>query len=265
MSSQHRDDDSVDYNDPELQEALGEISDVERSRKLRTAVIAVVALVTVGAVLWWMVERTDDLFRPNIDVEEGQQELIADTGDPVCRGLIIGVEELEDEFAELEFDFEDYIWADDPERVEELGDKATSLRNRFAEMSQDIDDAVFRKEDISGHPPVPEQVEQWFENMDNEFRILEEMADRRLRILADEEVEERGGMWDDPRNLRDTVLMTIDENFQEFRTWVVRGGHPCGPPPEGVEPWEPDDPSQIEGVSPEPDADDTQLRDVQVQ
>lgn len=237
--------------DPELDEVLGELDTIERSRKKKTIIVAVAVLACAGAIFWWMAQRTDDLFRPNIDVEEGERELIEDTGDPVCRNIIYEVDRLDDEYRRYEFDFEDEVWGDDEEELERLEQLAADFRVQFDELRDDIDDAVFRDEDISGHPPVPEQVEEWFGNMDNEFRILEEMADRRRRIVQGDEVEPRDGLWENPRQLRDTVLMTLDENFEEFRVWVIRGGHPCGPPPEGVEPWEPEDPEQLEGVAPD--------------
>ena len=246
-------DNGQDWSDdeaPELDDMLGELGEIERQRRKRTIVAAVAVLIVIVAVFAWMFHRTEDLFRPNIDVDEGERELIEDTGDPVCRGLLADVDELSDEFARYEFDFEDEIWGDDEDEIEHLRETATALRSQFDELSNEIDNAVFREEDMPDHPPVPEQVEEWFDNMDNEFRILEEMADKRLRMLRDEEVADRGGLWDDPRDLRDRVLMTIDENFEEFRVWIVRGGHPCGPPPEGVEPWEPDDAAELEGVEP---------------
>lgn len=236
----------------QLEEALGELNAVERSRRIRVAVVGVAVLAVVVGLFWWMFEHTEDLFRPNIDVAEGEQELLEDTGDPVCRGLIADVYEASDDFSRRELDFEDGIWGDDEEELDQLRETATAFRSRMDTMADDIDDAVFREEDAPDHPPVPEQVEEWFGKMDNEFRILEEMADKRLRMTRGQEVEERGDMWEDPENLRDTVLMTVDENFEEFRVWVARGGHPCGPPPEGVQPWEPDD-GDIEdlgGVSP---------------
>ncbi len=241
MSNSEEHDNSADQSEPDddLQDVLGQLDSVERRRKIRTAIVAVAVLLTVIAIFWWIGHHTEDFFRPNIDVEQGEQELLADTGDPVCRGMLAAIEEIHGDFAEREFDFEDGIWGDDEEQLDQLRETATAFRSRMDNISDDIDDAVFREEDISGHPPVPEQVGEWFDNMDNEFRILEEMADRRLRMIREEDLAERGGMWEDPENLRDTVLMTVNENFEEFRVWVSRGGHPCGAPPEGVEPWTP--------------------------
>ena len=234
--------------DEEFEAVVGQLDALERSRRLRTAIAGLAVLAVLAGLVWWMAQHTDDLFRPNIDIEEGEMELLEDTGDPTCRTMIAGVRRAAEDFGAVEFDFEDEIWGDDEDRVYELSQKATEFRNRLATIEEEAEDAVYREENIPGHPPVPAQVEEWFGNMDNEFRILEEMADKRLRILRDEEVAERGGMWENPPNLRDTVLMTIDENFEEFRVWVIRGGHPCGPPPEGVDPWEPEDDEDLEGI-----------------
>ncbi len=250
MTEEKHDDGGNEVEAPDLDEMLAEIGEVERSRQIRTAAIGAAVIVLVGAVFVWMAFRTDDLFRPNIDVEAGEQELLEDTGDPVCRGIISEVENIEDRYRDWEFEFEDYLWGNDEEQLEELEQVAIDFRGDFADLKTNIDDAVFREEEAPDHPPVPEQVHEWFDNMDNEFRIIEEMANKRLRKLRDEEVADRSGLWENPRRLRDTVLMTVDENFEEFRVWVIRGGHPCGPPPDGVDPWEPDDPSEIEGVEP---------------
>lgn len=238
---------------PDLDEALDEIQQADRSAKIQAVAIGVGVLVVFAGFFGWLIYRTDDLseelFRPDIDVEEGEQLLLEDTGDPTCRNLLGEVRELWGEFLDLEFDYEDYIWGDDPDELERLREESAQFRARFEELREDIDRAVWRDEEIPGHPPVEEQLEQWFDNMDNEFRILEEMAERRLRKLGDEEVEQRGGMWTDPPYLRDTVLMNTGENFEEFRVWVIRGGHPCGPPPEGVDSWEPSEGEDIEGMS----------------
>lgn len=232
-----------DVDAPDLEEMLEEIGQAERSRKIRTAVIGAAVVIVVGALFVWMAHRTDDLFRPNIDVEAGEQQLLEDTGDPVCRGIMGGIEEMDDEYRRWEFEFEDFVWGDDEDKLQRLEETAAGFRDDIEQLRADIDDAVFREDLPSGHPPVDEQLNEWFDNMDNEFRILQEMANKRSRMVRDEEVADRGGLWETPRHLRDTVLMTIDENFEEFRVWLVRGGHPCGPPPEGVEPWQPDDPS----------------------
>lgn len=224
--------------DEELDSAMGEIHAAERARKLRTVIVGAVVLMLVGGLFYVIAQYSEDFFRPNIDVDEGEMELLEDTGDPVCRGMIAEVYEVAEDFGQRELEFEDEIWGDDEEALDQLGETATAFRSRLERLSHDIDDAVFREEGIAGHPPVPDQVREWFENMDNEFRILEEMAERRLKKVRDEEVAERGGLWEEPEELRDTVLMTIDENFEEFRVWVARGGHPCGAPPEGVEPWQ---------------------------
>lgn len=236
--TEHRDDSpGPKSTDDDLEEVLGELGAAERSRKIRTALAGACVLLVVAGVFWWIGHHTEDFFRPNIDVDEGERELLEDTGDPACRGILAAIEEINADYVERELDFEDGVWGDDEAQLDQLRETATAFRSRMERVSRDIDDAVFREEDAPGHPPVPEQVAEWFDNMDNEFRILEEMADKRLRMVRDEDITERSGMWEDPEELRDTVLMTLDENFEEFRVWVDRGGHPCGAPPEGVEPW----------------------------
>lgn len=234
---------------PELDEMLDEIGEVEKERKKRTLVMAVAIVAVVSGLVAWLAFRADELLGPDLDVEAGEQRLLEDTGDPVCRSMLEEIRAIWGDYLDLEFDYEDHAWGDDEEELERLHERAVEFRERLDEQRSRIEEAQLREDEIEEHPPVEEQLEEWFGNQDNEFRILEELTARRLRILRDQEVEQREGMWTDPEDLRETVLMTINENFEEFRVWVIRGGHPCGPPPEGVDPWEPGEDGDIEGMS----------------
>ncbi len=212
----------------------------ERSRRTRTLVISLAVLMSAVGAFWWMAENTDKLFRPDVDAERAKEGRMVRTGDPVCRAIIATLEGTKGEYEELEMEYADYIWGDDEEKLEELLEISGNFRARFDLAKEALEEAVFRLEHAPGDPPYDEQLEKWLGNMDNEFRIFEEMADKRLRMLRDEEVRERSNLWKTPEELRDTVLMTVEENFHEFRVWLVRGGDPCGAPPEGVDPWDPE-------------------------
>lgn len=240
MTNEEHDETRQDDADEELDEILDQLGEVERSRKTKTAIIALVALVVIGGATVWMVLNTEALFRPDVDYEGGELELLVEPTDPVCRSMESEVYGLADDFEEYDLIFEEEILGDDEETIDELREVARSFRSRFDQLASQIDDAVFNERAAreAGHPPVVEQLEDWFGFMDNDFRILEEMADRQLRQLRGEEVEERGYKWETPVELRDEVLMNIDELFEKFRVWVQRGAHFCGEAPEGVEPWQ---------------------------
>ncbi len=223
--------------DEELQKLLAGLEADERERQKQVLIVAAILMVVVAAGGWWMVTHSEDLFRPAIDPEAGEVELAMETGDPSCRELMAEVEELHDAFLDHELDYSEYLWGDDEERLEALREEAREMRDAFDGLDALLGDAVFREGEARGDEPVEEQVRDWLEYQENEYRILEEMADKRLRMLAGEEVEDRGYRWEEPRNLRDTVLMQLDDNFEEFRVWKSSGGHPCGAPPEGVDPW----------------------------
>ncbi len=230
-------------NDEELQQLLEGLEAEERERQKQVLIVVAILTVVVGAGAWWMFSHSEELFRPAIDPEAGERELALETGDPNCRQLMADIEGLHDAFLDHELEFAEHVWGDDEEVLRQLRGKAQEMRSGFDELEELLEEAVFREEEARGDEPVEEQVENWMGYQENEYRILEEMADKRLRMLAGDEVEDRGYLWEEPRNLRDKVLMQIDDNFEEFRVWKASGGHPCGAPPEGVEPW-------VEGESP---------------
>ncbi|WP_233497075.1 hypothetical protein [Lujinxingia litoralis] len=223
----------VDVEDVDVDAALDELRAEEHRRLLRTGVLSLVILAVLGFVAWWMVTNTDTLFRPNIKVEAGEEEVLAVTNDPVCRGIIDEVTLMAEEYQARERFMEDHVLGADPKSVDQVRETATAFRSRHRSVAERVDSAVLRERSFR------RQLNDWFGFMDNEFRILEEMADRQLKLLRDEDVPEPQGLWTDMPALRDRVLLTIDDNFQSFRVWHQVGLHPCGPAPEGVEPWVP--------------------------
>ena len=225
----------------DVDELAEQLRAAEKARTVRTLAISVVVLLGVVGAFWWMSQNTDKLFRPDVDPERAKESRMERTGDPVCRAIIATLENTSADYQDLELDYADYLWGDDEDKLEELRETSRTFRARFQEVENGLQEAVFRPEHAPGDPPYDEQLEEWLGNMDNEFRIYEEMADKRLRMLRDEEVTDREGLWEDPVELRDTVLMTVEENFHEFRVWLAGGGDPCGAPPDGVEPWDAED------------------------
>ncbi|TXD32772.1 hypothetical protein FRC96_16395 [Lujinxingia vulgaris] len=219
--------------DVDVDAALDELRAEEHRRLLRTAVLTLIIASALGFVAWWMATNTDTLFRPNLQVEAGEQEVLAVTNDPVCRGIIDDVTQLAADYEEREIFIEENVLGDEESEVDQVRETAAAFRSRHREVSERVEDAVLR-ERVSRR-----QLNDWFGFMDNEFRILEEMADRRLKELRGEELPAPEGAWDNMPALRDRVLLTIDENFHAFRVWHQVGLHPCGAAPEGVTPWAP--------------------------
>ena len=199
----------------------------EKKRQRVVLLVTVVVLAVLAAGIGWLATSGSGLLGPRLDVEGGEAELAALSNDPVCLGILAGVAELTGDWSEREGAMEAGVLGDDEEAVEQVRETATAFRSRLAALAEDVDEAVLRD------PGAPEQMRRWFENQDNEFRWLGELADRRLQELRGEEVEERGGMWAEPGDLRDRLMLTIDDNFQEFRVWVASTGYPCGAAPEG--------------------------------
>lgn len=224
---------SAEAEDVDVDAALDELRAEEHRRLLRNAVLSLIVISMLGFVTWWMIANTDTLFRPNLQVEVGEEEVLAVTNDPACRGIIDEVTQIAADYEARELFIEQNVLGRDEANVEQVRETATAFRSRHREVSERVEDAVVRERVFR------RQLNDWFGFMDNEFRILEEMADRQLKILRGEEVSEPEGAWDDMAGLRDRVLLTIDENFHAFRVWHQVGLHPCGPAPEGVAPWTP--------------------------
>lgn len=169
---------------------------------------------------------------PSSDSDTSEQRSTqhdSESDDSTCRNIITTINELEEAYDDGDVDdaFAKHVWGDDEDELEQLHEKASTFRSRFDSVAKKLDDATFEPSHDS-EPPYREQLEEWLGYMDNEFRILEEMVDKRLRDLRGDEVRDRGGLWEDPRQLRDAVLMTIDENFHEFRVWRMRNHNICG-------------------------------------
>ncbi|RDV36996.1 hypothetical protein DV096_15910 [Bradymonadaceae bacterium TMQ3] len=224
--------DSVE--DVDVDAALDELRAEEHRRLLRTTVLTLILGSALGFVAWWIATNTDTLLQSNLQVEAGEQEVLAVTNDPVCRGIIDEVTTFAADYEEREAFIEDNVLGDTEANVDQVRETAAAFRSRHREVSEQVEDAVLRERVFR------RQLNDWFGFMDNEFRILEEMADRRLKELRGEELPEPEGAWDDMPGLRDRVLLTIDENFHAFRVWHQVGLHPCGAAPEGVTPWAPE-------------------------
>lgn len=195
-----------------------------RMRKLIGLSAVVLALFVGGAV--YLVTQGSGIFRPNLDVEAGEDEILAATNDPLCRGILDDVMAAGADFRERQDLFIDAMLSNDEAQVDQVYETATAFRSRMEAIAERIDDAVLRER------TAPRQMKSWFSKQDHEFELLQRLAQRQLQTLRGEEVEELGGLWQDPPELRDAVLMTTTENFEEFRVWVASGGHPCGAAPE---------------------------------
>lgn len=206
----------------EKDELALELVEMERKRMGRLIGLTAVVVVLIVGTLFWAVERGGDLFRPNLDVEGGEAALFLETNDPICRGIIDDVREAGQDWKEREERFEAGLLSEDLEEVDQLKETARAFRSRMEAIAARVGDAVLRERSSPG------QMRKWFSSQDHEFGLIEELAERRLQELRGDEVEELGGLWERPEELRDRVLMTIDENYQEFRVWVAAGGHPCG-------------------------------------
>lgn len=206
-------------NDDRLEE---ELAAAEKGRLRRLLMIVVVVLAAVGGAGFWLVVRGAEILGPDLEKIAEEGALLPEDRDPVCVGILEEVKGVTADWREREGLFEEDLFSEDQAVVDQVHETATAFRSRMALIEPQIDEAVFVDRAYRG------QMKEWFSNQDHEFRLLEELSERQLQKLRGETVEERGGRWVDPPDFRDSILLTMDDNFEEFRVWVAAGGHPCG-------------------------------------
>jgi hypothetical protein len=227
-------------------EVIGGLRAAERQRRTRALLAgAVVALLSVGAFVISFAFK-DELFQPEIDIEEGEEEVIADTNDPQCRGFIANVTAVGGDYVDLEPKL-DGLLGEDPEQIESLIAQLQVMRERLDAAEQKSADANLRFDNSRT------EVDDWFAYIDNELSLLQKVGHERIAELkpaAEETAPDAGTVVEEgeteksksDKTLRerlDGATLAANEAFQKFRVWHTGGLHPCGPADEGETPWQP--------------------------
>lgn len=232
-------------------EAIEGLQAAERRRRGRTLLAGgVVAVLVVGAFVVSFLFK-DELFQPEIDIESGQKEVIADTNDPQCRAFIADVTVIGSEYRELEPTVQEQMIGDDPAAIQELVDDLQKLRGRLEDAEETSVDANLRFDNSRT------EVEDWFDYVDNELNLLQKVGTDRLADLKAGSAEDAGAATPDagtvveqapteePKSDKtlqerlDGATLAANEAFQKFRVWHTGGLHPCGAADEGETPWQP--------------------------
>lgn len=220
----------------ELAALQAEFLRAESARRRRAllgglAVIGGIALLVVLGVVF-----QDTVFRPLIEVEKGEQEVFAETNDPVCRGLIARVTEIGASYFEQESSIERGLVSTDREEVLRIGELLENYRSRLAKAEQESADAVLRYDNSR------DELDRWFAYVDTELGHLSRLASERASKLGGDSAEESAGQGGDEKlseaaalDLQGRALLAVHESFQSFRVWHSAGLHPCGRSPEGSE------------------------------
>ncbi len=210
----------IDHNSDE--ELIEQLRRQDRAQKRRVIIIVLVVAALLGALGAWLATGGRAHLTPMLDVDASEQELAARSNDPICLSILDDVRKAAADWSTEEPRMEEDLWTDDEEAHHEIVEIARQFSARMEELKGRVDDANLRI------PESRSQMREWFDNQIHEFGLIEAMADRQIKLLNDEEVEERAGLWETPEELRDQVLLTIDDNFEEFRVWAASVGYPCG-------------------------------------
>lgn len=213
----------------------------ERKRRTHAIVIGLlVATVCIGGfVLAFMYK--DTVFRPELDVESGEREVLSDTNDPQCREFITDVTMIGRDYVELEPRL-DALIGDDPATTQALIEELESLKQRIAAAGETSREANLRFDNSR------REVKEWLRYIENELTLLQRVGRDKLAELAVDQPD-AGTLVDDgttkksdkpmPQRLSGATL-AANEAFQKFRVWHTGGLHPCGPADEGETPWAPE-------------------------
>lgn len=219
------------------------LKDVERKRRTRALVIG--GVVAAASVLAFVlsIAFSDQLFQPELDVESGEKEVIAETNDPQCRGFIADVTAVGADYQKLEPELRKSLLSDSVETIEKLVADVEGLRERLKAARVTADDADFRFDNSRS------EVNDWFRYTQNELHLLQKVGRERVDALQSKSGPDAGTVVAEapgkdgekskktPEERLEGAALAANEAFEKFRVWHTGGLHPCGKAAEGEQPW----------------------------
>lgn len=252
------DESATEAEDVEFNEALEGLQAIESSRRTKGAILGIGALVLVGLSVFAIYEFSTFLFRPDMSIEQGEQELLDKTDDPQCRELIARMSEIRETFFGLEADIEEVVADGTGERRRKIADKLDELVTRLDEAESLSHRANFR------HENTESDVDRWFQYTRDQLIAIRDLvapeAYGDVGVGGDDGAEEPtpgstggGDAGDGDAGSTDAgkgrsvvsrmgdMLFNTHRSFEKFRVWhsSERFAHPCGDADEMEEPWRP--------------------------
>ena len=223
--------------DPDA-ELLERLEEVESARRTRALIVAAIVAIVLGGGLVFVFTFSETFFRPELDVESGEEEVLSATDDPQCRGMITQITTIGSDYKELEPKL-DALIGDDQAEIERLIDELDALKRRIEDAKALSKDAALRFDDS------PKQLRDWFKYIDNELTLLQRVGGDRLAQLRVDVPDggtlvETGGKPVSTKPMPERLsgaTLAANEAFHKFRVWHTGGLHPCGEAAEGEKPW----------------------------
>ncbi len=228
---------------------IEELAKKEKARMLRIlAISAVLALCITGAFIY-IAKNSDTVFKPNLDIESGEKNVLKDTNDPQCRAIITSAKQIGVEFKAIDPDLSKTLIDGKEGEVRPLLAKVSALKLRLADIKDSVPSATFRDFETKSASGVQNELNAWFKHVDTHFFFLERLANEHLAEIEVKEKTEGTIVVDKeskktkykktPRQRLDGALLAINEAFQSFRVWHTGSLHPCGAASKDETPWAP--------------------------
>ncbi len=266
----HKDntDEQMSDDSPEFNRMLDSIEKAESARRRKGIIYTLIGLMIAAGIFALAFMFRDEVFGPAVDIEEGEEKVIAKTDDPQCRDMIAQVQDLSERYFQLEPKIEDDLLGDDPEAIQEIRDEVARLQQRLDEIEEFSQEANFRFDESR------QQLNEWFDYVELELSFVDRLAREQLAKLKDDQegakkedapdsaepdkddekkpegvVVEKGEETKEkekanankktPEERKQGALVAIHDAFQKFRVWHSSSLHPCGAADEGETPWRP--------------------------
>lgn len=245
--SEKQEEPHVDDSD-ELKELVQSLNRIERERTRKTALITAL-LIVIGAIgLGSAYIYRQALFVPELHIEAGEKEILAETNDPQCRGFVAEVTQIGLDLKALDPKLVKGLLSEDPEVVRSLQVEVKGLSTRLTGAQAHLQDANLRYEQSA------QELEDWFAHIQGELRIMDSVAENRLAALEPAAPDPVAGTlveFEDskpkkpkgqrpPQERLERALLTADDAFEGFRVWHSASLHPCGKASADETPWSPE-------------------------
>lgn len=166
-------------SDEELQGLMGGLAKAEKSRRTRALIIAFVITGVLGGTGVLAVLFSDTFFQPELDIESGEKDVLAETNDPDCRGFIGKVTVIEADYRALEPSVAAMMKTEDPAELRKVRSVVASLRKRIDKQEVASQDATLRFDTSR------KELDDWFDYIDNELSLVSDLAAYRLEQLGE--------------------------------------------------------------------------------
>jgi hypothetical protein len=273
--NEHIDEHDTTDDSPEFDEMVSSFEKAESQRRKKGMIYLLVGLMIAGGVFLLAFVYRSEVFGPPIDVEQGEEEILAKTDDPQCRDMIAQVQDLSARYFKLEPTIDEELLGDDAEAIQGIRDEVARLQQRLDEIEEFSREANLRFDESS------QELKEWFDYVELELSFVDRLAKERLAALKaaesselkvdagtaktedtsktsegeqegvvvekseatkkkeKQEREKAAANKQTPKERKEGALIAIHDAFQKFRVWHSSSAHPCGAADEGETPWRP--------------------------